>query len=87
MMPFNAYTNAAYFTLRSGGQTLVTFLFDSCFVWVVCVPLAFCLSRFTNLGILPIYAICQGADLLKCAIGAYMIKKGAWIQTLVQNNA
>ena len=87
MMPFNAYTNAAYFTLRSGGQTLVTFLFDSCFVWVICVPLAFCLSRFTNLGILPIYAICQGTDLLKCAIGAYMIKKGAWIQTLVQNNA
>ena len=87
MMPFNAYTNAAYFTLRSGGQTLVTFLFDSCFVWTVCVPLAFCLSRFTNLGILPIYAICQGTDLLKCAIGAYMIKKGAWIQTLVQNNA
>ena len=29
MMPFNAYTNAAYFTLRSGGQTLVTFVFDS----------------------------------------------------------
>ena len=87
MMPFNAYTNAAYFTLRSGGQTLVTILFDSCFVWTVCVPLAFCLSRFTNLGILPIYAICQGTDLLKCAIGAYMIKKGAWIQTLVQNNA
>lgn len=87
MMPFNAYTNAAYFTLRSGGQTLVTFLFDSCFVWTVCVPLAFCLSRFTNLGILPIYAICQGTDLLKCAIGAYMIKKGAWIQTLVKNHA
>jgi putative MATE family efflux protein len=87
MMPFNAYTNAAYFTLRSGGQTLVTFLFDSCFVWTVCVPLAFCLSRFTNLGILPIYAICQGTDLLKCAIGAYMIKKGAWIQTLVSRNA
>ena len=32
MLPFNGYTNAAYFTLRSGGQTFVTFLFDSCFV-------------------------------------------------------
>ena len=87
MMPFNAYTNATYFTLRSGGQTTVTFLFDSCFVWVICVPLAFCLSRFTGLGILGIYAVCQGTDLLKCAIGAYMLKKGAWIQTLVQNHA
>ncbi len=84
MMPFNAYTNATYFTLRSGGQTLVTFLFDSCFVWVVCVPLAFCLSRFSGIGILGLYAICQGLDLIKCALGAFMLKQGKWIQNLAQ---
>ena len=82
MMPFNSYTNATYFTLRSGGQTLVTFLFDSCFVWVCCVPLAFCLSRFAGIGIMPLYAICQGTDLIKCAVGAYMLKQGKWIQNL-----
>ena len=82
MMPFNSYTNATYFTLRSGGQTLVTFLFDSCFVWGVCIPLAYCLSRFTDLPIIPLYAICQGTDLVKCLIGAAMIKQGKWIQTL-----
>ncbi|MBQ8835174.1 MAG: MATE family efflux transporter [Oscillospiraceae bacterium] len=82
MMPFNSYTNATYFTLRSGGQTLVTFLFDSCFVWACCVPLAFCLSRFTDLSILPLFAICQGTDLVKCALGAFMLKQGKWIQNL-----
>ena len=82
MMPFNSYTNATYFTLRSGGQTLVTFLFDSCFVWGVCIPLAFCLSRFTNLSIIPLFAICQGTDLIKSVIGAFMIKQGKWIQNL-----
>ena len=82
MMPFNSYTNAAYFTLRSGGQTTVTFLFDSCFVWGCCVPLAFLLSRFTAIPILPLYAICQSLDFLKCVIGAAMIKKGKWIQNL-----
>jgi len=82
MMPFNSYTNATYFTLRSGGQTLVTFLFDSCFVWLCCVPLAFCLSRFTAMGIIPLYAICQGTDFVKCAVGAVMIKQGKWIQNL-----
>ena len=82
MMPFNSYTNAAYFTLRSGGQTLVTFLFDSCFVWSCCVPLAFCLSRFTDIAIIPLYILCSGTDLLKCAIGYYMIHKGIWIQNL-----
>ena len=82
IMPFNAYTTAGYFTLRSGGKTAVTFIFDSGFVWCVIVPIAFCLSRFTDLPIGPLYAICQATDLLKCAIGHYMIKKGTWIQNL-----
>ena len=84
LMPFNSYTNATYFTLRSGGQTLVTFLFDSCFVWCFCVPLAFCLSRFTDIGIVPLYIICQGTDLVKCALGTWMLKQGKWIQNLTQ---
>ena len=81
-MPFNAYTNAAYFTLRSGGQTFITFLFDSCFVWAACIPVAYCLSRFTGITILPLFAICQAMDLIKCAIGAFMIRQGKWIQNL-----
>ena len=82
MMPFNSYTNATYFTLRSGGQTMVTFVFDSCFVWGVCVPVAFCLSRFTDMPILPLFFICQATDWLKCALGAFMLKQGKWIQNL-----
>ena len=82
MMPFNSYTNATYFTLRSGGQTFVTFLFDSCFMWVVCVPLAFCLSRFTDMSIVPLFAICVSTDFIKCALGAIMLKQGKWIQNL-----
>ena len=84
MLPLNSYTNAAYFTLRSGGQTAVTFVFDSCFAWLFCVPLAFCLSRFTGISILPLYIICQGTDLVKCVIGAFMIRKGTWIRNLAQ---
>lgn len=82
MMPFHSYVNATYFTLRSGGQTVVTFLFDSGFMWVCSVPLAFCLSRFTQMPILPLYGICQVADILKCVIGYAMLKQGKWIQNL-----
>jgi len=81
-LPFNAYTHAAYFTLRSGGQTWITFLFDSCFVWSLCVPLAFCLSRFTGISILPMYFLCHCLDLVKCFLGAAMIRQGKWIQNL-----
>jgi Na+-driven multidrug efflux pump len=61
---------------------MVTFLFDSVFVWVVSVPLAFCLSRFTGLPIVPLYAICVGVDITKCAVGFFMIRKGVWILNL-----
>jgi len=81
-MPLHSFNNATYFTLRSGGQAFVTFLFDSCYMWVVCVPLAFCLSRFTDLPIMPLYILCQATDMAKIVLGAIMLKQGKWIQNL-----
>jgi Na+-driven multidrug efflux pump len=83
MMPVISYNNAMYFTLRSGGQTFVTFIFDSGFSWCVCVPVAYILSRFTALPILPLYALCVGVDILKIPIGAYLLNKGVWIRRIV----
>lgn len=85
-MPLDAFANASYFTLRSGGKTLVTFLFDSCFVWFVSVPVAIILTRLTPLPILPIYAVCQGLNLLKCIVGFVFVKKGYWIRNIVSEN-
>ncbi len=82
VMPFQSFANATYFTLRSGGKTFITFLFDSGFMWICSIPLAFCLSRFTALPILPLFAICQLPDVLKCVVGSWMLKKGSWIHTL-----
>ena len=84
MMPVNSYNNAMYFTLRSGGQTFVTFIFDSGFSWCVCVPVAFLLSRFTSLPILPLYGICVGVDVFKVFIGKYLLDKGIWIRRIVE---
>ena len=83
MMPVNSYNNAMYFTLRSGGQTFVTFVFDSGYRWCVCVPVAYLLSRFTSLSILPLYAVCVGVDVFKIFIGKYLLDKGVWIRRIV----
>ncbi|MBR7178433.1 MAG: MATE family efflux transporter [Oscillospiraceae bacterium] len=83
MMPVNSYNNAMYFTLRSGGQTFITFIFDSGFSWCICVPVAFVLSRFTALPILPLYGICVGVDIFKIPIGKYLLDKGVWIRRIV----
>lgn len=82
MMPVDSFTNASYFTLRSGGKTFITFLFDSGFVWVVCVPVAFVLSRFTALPILPMFIIVRCLDLIKCAVGFILIKRRTWVHDL-----
>ncbi len=81
--PIQGFLNALYFTLRSGGKTVITFLFDSVYSWVVSVPIAFVLCEFTSLPVLQIYAIVQGMDIIKLAVGYVLIKKGVWITNLV----
>ena len=83
MMPFSAMTNALYFTLRAGGKTIVTFLFDSAFVWSINIPVAYVLSRYTSMPILTLYACCQSLEIIKCVIGVIMVKKGIWIHNIV----
>ena len=83
MMPFCAFTNASYFTLRSGGRTGITFIFDSVYMWCIVVPLAFVLSRFTDISVVPMYMIVQGMELIKAVIGYILVKKGVWMRNLV----
>lgn len=83
-MPQNAFLHAAYFTLRSGGKTIVTFLFDSVFIWCVSVPVAYVLSRYTNLHVLVIFCLVQMADWIKCIVGFVLVKKGVWLQNIVR---
>lgn len=81
--PVQGFLNALYFTLRSGGKTFITFIFDSVFTWVIPIPLALILCNFTQLPILAVYAIIQAADLIKVTIGYILIKKGVWVSSLV----
>ncbi|MDD6656024.1 MAG: MATE family efflux transporter [Lachnospiraceae bacterium] len=82
--PVQGCLNALYFTLRSGGKTFVTFLFDSVYSWVVTVPIAWLLCNLTSLPILTIYAIVQSADIIKLLVGYVLIQKGIWITNLVE---
>ena len=78
-MPLNAFNNASYFILRSGGNTFITFLFDAVFTWVVMVPLSYVLTHYTGMPIIPLFLLCQLTELLKCFLGFAMVQKGIWI--------
>ena len=84
-LPVLAVVHGCYFTLRSGGKTFITFLFDSVFVWVFIVPAAFVLTRYTAMGIIMIYLIVKCLDLIKCAIGIVLVRKGVWVNNIVSN--
>lgn len=84
-MPQHAFLHAAYFTLRSGGKTVITFLFDSGFMWAVSIPFAFVISRYTVWPIEVIYALCQGIEIIKSIVGFILLKKGIWLNNIVSN--
>ena len=84
-MPVHGFNNACFFTLRSGGKTLITFVFDSVYIWVLCIPLAYVLSRFTAVPILPMYIMVQLLDLVKVAMGFVLVKKRVWVKNLVKD--
>ncbi len=82
-MPIHAFNHSCYFTMRSGGQTVITFFFDSVYTWVVNVTLAFTLSRFTDMPIVWIYFCIQFSEIIKTFIGGYLVHKGVWAHNVV----
>lgn len=83
VMPIQGYANASYYTIRSGGNTFIAFLIDGAFVWSINFPIAYILSRYTDINIILLYFICLSADIIKCIIGFVLIKKGIWLHRLV----
>ena len=85
-MPFGAFLHASYFTLRSGGKTIITFLFDSVFICCVSLPSAYIMAHYTAVPIIPLYAAVQAIDIIKCVIGFILVKRRVWVQNIIEGN-
>lgn len=83
-IPVHAFANASYFTIRSGGKTLVTFLMDSVFIMCINVPVAFALFYAFHLSIWAIFPIVQAIDIIKVIIGLTLVKKKVWLNNIVE---
>ena len=86
-MPLCAFSHCAYFTLRSGGKTIITFLFDSVYTWVLVIPIAYMLSRHTNLPAATVFFLVQFTEIIKVILGYFMIRSGLWAQNIVGTSA
>jgi len=86
-MPLYSFSHCSYFTLRSGGKTVITFLFDSGYTWAVSVPLALLMVKALHADVVTAYATVEFGNILKCILGYFFVRSGRWIQNLTQLHA
>ena len=86
MMPIISLYYGSYFTLRAGGKTLLTFLFDSVYTFAISFIAAFLLTRLTQLPLFYVYLFVQCLDIPKAILGIILVNKGIWIHNLVNES-
>lgn len=85
VLPIVSFVHVTYFTIRSGGKTGITFLFDSVYTWLVPVPLSFVLSRFTALPMVWVYFCVQIIEIIKALIGVCLLRSGVWANNIIND--
>ncbi len=83
--PFRAYGNGTYYTIRSGGDTVMTFLYDCGSIWLLSASTAYLLTHFTSLNVVYIYLAVKLVEGVKCLIGTYLVSTGKWLNNIVEN--
>ena len=84
-LPIHALIHSIYFTIRSGGKTIITFLFDSVYTWTIPAMISLALCRFTSLDIVTIYFIVQFSEIIKLIIAIPMLKSGFWAKSVIND--
>lgn len=85
MLPIISIYYSSYFTMRAGGKTFLTFLFDSGYTFVFTFMSALLLTRLTSLPILNIYLLVQCVDIPKATLGLVLVRKGIWVHNIVSD--
>ena len=85
--PFHGVLNSSYFTIRSGGKTFVTFLFDSGFVWGVNIPVTLLLILLTPLSPVAVYVACHLTELIKLLIAVLLVRSGSWCKNITEEKS
>ena len=83
-LPIEAFAQGCYFTLRSGGKTLITFVFDSLFMCLVSIPVAFVLANFTAIPVVLLFFAVMFTNMGKCILGFIFVNKGIWIKNIIK---
>lgn len=81
-IPILSFNIICYFTLRSGGHAFLTFLFDSCHIWIFRIPVVYLLIKYTSIPFMTVYMLSTLTELIKLGSGYYFVRKGIWIKKI-----
>lgn len=79
----NALAHASYFTIRSGGRTIITFLLDSVFTLVIVVPVAYVLCYCTSMDVRVVYGLVELTNVIKFLIALPILISGSWARNVI----
>lgn len=82
-LPLNALMNSFYFAIRSGGKTLITFLFDSVYMLVITVPFTYFIAKYSPFNVTTVYFSSLMIEVFKVIVGFILVKNGFWAKNLV----
>lgn len=78
-----AFLQSCYFTIRTGGKTMITFLFDSGYTWCVNIPVAWIAAYFTPISAVMICVCVNCSDFIKTVIGFRLVRSNKWLNNMV----
>lgn len=87
LMPLHASAHISFHTLRAGGSTTVTFIFDSGYSWLIMIPFTMALVHLTDLPILVLYPLSQATAIIKSLMGILFVARSKWAKNIVQVDA
>ncbi|MFV0499217.1 MAG: MATE family efflux transporter [Bacilli bacterium] len=81
--PIFILTATLFFTLRAGGDVIGVLAVDGCFMWCICIPIAFVVNNYLPLSIVISFLLVQSSDILKLLVIRFRYSKGYWIKKIV----
>lgn len=81
-LPLWCLLNAQFGAARAGGDTLMGVLVDVGVTYLVFIPAAFAISRFTAWGPVALFGVAKLSDIPKTLVAAWWLKKERWVRNL-----
>lgn len=85
-LPLWCLLNAQFGVARAGGDTLMGVLVDVGVTYLVFIPAAFVISRFTIWGPVALFGIAKLSDIPKTLVAAWWLKKERWVRNLTSSS-